>query len=389
MMQQPTRHRAAPIYFLIACALYLVGSTFLGGEAFVYLSMGSLTLALLIGLATVYSGRTSVLSPLVALMVLFAFLNILLSTNRSDSALRWLLWFEMFIACGLLATQCEESVDRSLAALLPFGAVMVWLAKHSHAIGADTLPEDKAAAAHLSAFFAGVTVATGLFHPRVLWRWVFCAVGSYGVLVSGSRAAFLFFPLLFIAPALYYLRNRSAAIGALVFPIALLAVLFFNDNLRDLTFGRKAAAANRDAVSAAELSAGDRGALRELGYDYILDRPLGYGYGNTYSITGAAGKSRGTNFHNGYINVGAAMGAPFLLAYVWFNLWLLWSLYSERRAPRLFRHLFLSILVCVNLRAMTEDFTFFDLGNPICYVVVYLALVYLNKRRFMPVDLRE
>lgn len=388
-MDQLIRHRAGAIYFIFACALYLFGSTFLDASGLVYLSLCSLTLAFFMGVASAKAGRTGVTGVVFMCMLIFAMLNLMVSTNPSESALRWLFWFVMFIAFGLLATEYDESVDRSLSVLLPFGFVMIWFAKYAYGNSEGLLARDKIAALHLSAFFANLTIATGLFHPRIFWRLFFCAIGTYGVLFSGSRAAFLFFPLLFIVPGLYYFRTRLAAFIGLLLPISLLAVVFLNENLMEKTFGLKTSNTNKLAVVAAENSASERGFLRELGIEMILDRPLGYGYGDTYIIPGKENKSRGTNFHNGYVNVGAAMGLPFLLLYIGFNLWLIWSLYVEERAPRLFRHLFLSILVCTNIRAITEDFTLFDLGNPSCYLVVYLSLVYLNKRHYVPVQLRR
>lgn len=388
MTSPPSQHAAGPVYFLLACILYLVAATFLGTQGIVNLSIVSLTLAFLLGLLNGDSGRMSTVGPLFLAMLFVAAFNVLVSADSRESALRWLLWMEMFIAFGLLATRCDGPVEKLLARLLPFGAAMIWFAKYYASGDPELTLKEKESDLHLSAFFASVTIASGMFHPRIALRIGFLAIGIYGVLVSGSRAAFLFLPITFIAPALYYVRSRTSALSAVFGGCALLAGLFFgSETFRDATFGRKAFVVGRDAIEDARNSFEDRGVLRDVAAEMILAKPLGYGYGNTYTIPGLAGKDRGTNFHSGYLNVGAAMGLPFLIAYVLFNLWLFKALLFEPYASRFFRHLFLSILICANLRAMTEDFTLFDLGNPICYLVVYMTLLYLNKRRFEPIGL--
>jgi hypothetical protein len=288
----------------------------------------------------------------------------------------------MILGMNLLSTRFDRGIDVSLATTVPWVALVIWYAKYWSSGGDDIDLKERVSALHLSAFFASLCLSTGLLHPKRHMRLIFVAVGVYGIFVSGSRAALLFMPFQFIAAALYYFRNRFTSFAILLLPFATLIFVLFDDELREATLGQKAATKNRDTIVDALRSVEDRGYLRELAFDMILDRPLGYGYGNTYTIPGAL-KDRGTNFHNGILNVGAMMGIHVMLAYVFVLFWLFRELLFKTNASPLFRHVFLAILISCMLRSVTEDFTPFDLGNPISYLLVYLTLLYLNKRRFI------
>jgi len=75
---------------------------------------------------------------------------------------------------------------------------IIWtiLALRGNAI-ADNAKE-KATALHLSAFYANLVIASGMFLPHKFWRVVIVLIAAVGALTSGSRAAFLFLPLVFV-----------------------------------------------------------------------------------------------------------------------------------------------------------------------------------------------
>lgn len=375
--------RAGPAFFVIACLLYFVGSNYFDSSTLARLSIVSLTIGLFFGLVFGDTRRISTLTtPLVVMAILAAF-NIMVSTNTFETAIRWAIWFQMFIAMGLLATNFDDLLDHSIMTLVPFGAAVIWLSKYLHA-GNDSDLVDAAKVLHLSAFFASVTVATSLFHPSKAIRIMLCAIGVYGVLSSGSRAAILFLPLQFSFALLYYNRNKFLALATFLLPISILAAALYFEPLRDVTFGKKASAVGRESFEDAASSLEDRGYLRMLAYDFISERPFGYGYGNTYNIPGAK-KDRGTNFHNGFLNVVVSMGVHIGLIYGAFLSWIGWSLYTRPFASRKFRHFFLAVLLAGGIRSFTEDFTLFDLGNPISYLIVYLSFVYVNRTKHSPI----
>jgi hypothetical protein len=383
MTTVPFRFTAAGTYFLIAAILYLYGSAFLDAQALAYLSMVSISIGVLISLFKGDRRYASSNTVIIAAMAFVALINVLTSTDPFESTLRWGLWVAMIIGMNLLSTRFEKEVDVSLATTIPWVALVIWYAKYWSS-GSDGIDlKEKVAALHLSAFFASLCLSTGLLHPKKHMRLIFVAVGVYGIIVSGSRAALLFLPLQFIAASLYYFRNKLTSFVVLLIPLAALIFVLFDDELRDATLGQKAVIKNRDTVLDARRALEDRGYLRDLAYDMIGARPQGYGYGNTYKIPGAT-KDRGTNFHNGFLNIGAMMGVHVMLAYLIFLLWLFRELAFKANVSPLFRYLFLAILISCMLRSITEDFTPFDLGNPIAYLLVYLTLLYLNKRRFMP-----
>lgn len=379
--------RAAAGYFLAAAVLYLYGSAFLNAQALVYLSVISISLGLLVGLVNGDNSYASTHAGVFVAITLVALINISVSTDQTESALRWALWAAMILGMNLLATKFDEGVDLSLATVLPWAALIIWYAKYWQSTGDEIEIKEKVRALHLSAFFASICLSTGLLHPKKHIRLMFAVVGIYGIIASGSRAALLFMPLQFIAAALYYFRSRLTSFAVLALPFAALVFVLFDDELRDATLGQKAVVKNRDTVVDARRSLEDRGYLRELAYDMIADRPLGYGYGNTYTIPGDL-MDRGTNFHNGFLNVGAMMGVHVMIAYILLLFWLCRELAFRAYASPLFRHVFLAILISCLLRSVTEDFTPFDLGNPIAYLIVFLTLLYLNKRKFIPTGQR-
>jgi O-antigen ligase len=150
-----------------------------------------------------------------------------------------------------------------------------------------------------------------------------------------------------------------------------------NDTLLSMTFGRKGEdITNMNSIELAEKSAGGRGALREIGMDYIKKQPWGYGYGQSIEIV-LEGKSMGNNLHNGYLNVATQMGLHVFLIYFCFLIWLIYKLFTDQRVSRLSRFFTLSILTCVSLRAVSESFSLFDLGHPASFLCIFLISVFI------------
>jgi hypothetical protein len=198
-----------------------------------------------------------------------------------------------------------------------------------------------------------------------------------GAVTSGSRAAFLFLPLVFTPSLIYYYRVRISSLFLVALIFGGLFFIMKNETLQSMTFGRKGEdITNMDSLELAEKSAGGREVLREIGVDYVKKQPWGYGYGQSIEIV-LEGKNMGNNLHNGYLNVATQMGLHVLLFYLGFFIWLIYKLCSDQRVSRLSRFFTLSIITCVSLRAISESFSLFDLGHPASFLCLFLISLFI------------
>jgi hypothetical protein len=306
-----------------------------------------------------------------------AALNCLISSNPTDTTLKWLLWLATLTGMTLMALRCGAKLDEQLAKNIAPAFFIIWfvLALRGNAI-ADSAKE-KATALHLSAFYANLVIASGMFIPRKSWRVVIVSIAAVGAVTSGSRAAFLFLPLVFAPGLIYYYRVKISSLAFIALIVGGLFFIISNDTLQSMTFGRKGEdITNMNSIELAEKSAGGREALREIGFDYIKQQPWGYGYGQSIEIN-LEGKNMGNNLHNGYLNIATQMGLHVLLVYLGFLIWLIYKLFSDQRVSRLSRFFTLSVISCVMLRAISESFSLFDLGHPASFLCLFLISLFI------------
>jgi len=347
------------------------------GNLLPYLSMGMILYGLASGFKSA-DGRpfTGVVILVIAILPIAA-LNCLISTNPKDSTLKWALWMATLVGMTLMSLRCRARVDEQLAKNIAPAFFIIWvvLALRGNAI-ADNARE-KATALHLSAFYANLVIASGMFIPQKSWRVIIVSLATVGALTSGSRAAFLFLPLVFVPSLIYYYRVRISSIVLFALIIGVLFFIMSNDTLQSMTFGRKGEdITSMNSLELAEKSAGGREALREIGLDYIEKQPWGYGYGQSIDVV-LDGKSMGNNLHNGYLNVATQMGLHVILVYLGFFIWLIYKLFSDQRVSRLSRFFTLSIITCVLLRAVSESFSLFDLGHPASFLCLFLISLFI------------
>ena len=347
------------------------------GNLLPYLSIGMILYGLASGFKSA-DGRpfTGVVILVIAILPIAA-LNCLISTNPKDSTLKWALWMATLVGMTLMSLRCRARVDEQLAKNIAPAFFIIWvvLALRGNAI-ADNARE-KATALHLSAFYANLVIASGMFIPQKSWRVIIVSLATVGALTSGSRAAFLFLPLVFVPSLIYYYRVRISSIVLFALIIGVLFFIMSNDTLQSMTFGRKGEdITSMNSLELAEKSAGGREALREIGLDYIEKQPWGYGYGQSIDVV-LDGKSMGNNLHNGYLNVATQMGLHVILVYLGFFIWLIYKLFSDQRVSRLSRFFTLSIITCVLLRAVSESFSLFDLGHPASFLCLFLISLFI------------
>jgi len=347
------------------------------GNLLPYLSMGMILYGLANGFTSAAGKQFTGLVILVIAILPVAALNCLVSSNPTDTTLKWLLWLGALLGMNLMALRCGPKLDEQLVKNTAIIFLIIWatLALKGNVIGGSA--KEKTASLHLSAFYANLVIASGMFIPHKFWRVVVVSIAAVGALTSGSRAAFLFLPLVFAPSLIYYYRLKFSS---LVFAALLITGLYFilqNETLEAITFGRKGEEiTNMNAMELAQRSAGGREALREIGMDYIKNQPWGYGYGQSIEVV-LEGKSMGNNLHNGYLNVATQMGLHVLLVYLGLFIWLIYKLFSDQRVSRLSRFFTLSVIFCALLRALTESFSLFDLGHPASFLCIFLISVFI------------
>jgi flagellar biogenesis protein FliO len=374
-MSQPS---LAPRYFYIfaigyASSLILDAS----GNLLPYVSMGMILYGLANGFTSAAGKQSTSIVILLMAILPVAALNCLVSSNPTDSTLKWILWLATLLGMFLMALRCGAKLDEQLAKNIAPAFFIIWavLALRGNAL-ADNAKE-KATALHLSAFYANLVIASGMFIPKKSLRILVVSIAAVGAVTSGSRAAFLFLPLVFVPGLIYHYRVRASSLGLILLLIGALAFIMDNETLQAMTFGRKGEeVSNMNAMELAERSAGGREALRDIGIDYMTKQPWGYGYGQSIDII-LDGKSMGNNLHNGYLNVATQMGLHVLLIYIGFLIWLIFKLFNDQRVSRLSRFFTLSIITCVSLRAVSESFSLFDLGHPASFLCLFLISLFI------------
>ena len=347
------------------------------GNLLPYLSMGMILYGLACGLKSADGGQFSSIIVIIVCIFPIAALNCLVSTNPTDSVLKWFLWLAVLMGMSLMALRCGAKLDEQLAKNIAPAFFIIWaiLALKGNAL-ADSAKE-KATSLHLSAFYANLVIASGMFLPKKFWRVVIVSIAIVGALTSGSRAAFLFLPLVFIPSVIYYYRVRISSLTLVALIVGGLYFILQNETLQSVTFGRKGEEiTNMNALELAQKSAGGREVLREIGIDYIKKQPWGYGYGQSIDVV-LDGKSMGNNLHNGYLNVATQMGLHVILVYLGFFIWLIYKLFNDQRVSRLSRFFTLSIITCVLLRAVSESFSLFDLGHPASFLCLFLISLFI------------
>jgi hypothetical protein len=372
----------APRFLYIFCIGYALNLIFDAGGSFLpYLSMGMIGLGLIFGLNSAAGKSYAGIILLIALIFPLAAINSVISTNPTDTSLKWVLWLAALFGMFLMAQRSGPSVDEDLCKKTAISFFIIWLFL---VIKGNVLAEsskDTTKSLHLSAFYANLLISAGLFIPNKFFRVVLVLIGVAGALTSGSRAAFLFLPLVFLTGFAYYYRGKISTI----ITVGLLTVgLYFilqNETLNALTFGRKSAEITSiDSIESAQRSGSGRAELRDIGIDYVKKKPFGYGYGQSFEII-LDGKSLGNNLHNGYLNVATQMGVHIFLLYMSFLFWVYYQLAYNQRISRRFRFFTMSVLTCVFLRAVSESFSLFDLGHPAAFFSIFLISLLVTRMR--------
>ena len=377
-MNQPS---LAPRFLYIFCIGYALILIFNANNLLPYFSMGMIGLGFILGLNSAAGKSYAGIILLITLIFPLAAINSIISSNPTDTSFKWVLWLAALFGMSLMAQRSGPSVDEDLCKKTALGFLVVWLSLIiKGGAMAETLKETTASL-HLSAFYANLLISSALFIPNKFLRLLLVLIGVGGALTSGSRAAFLFLPLVFLPGLAYYFKAKISTI----FLVGLLTVgLFFtlkNETLNALTFGRKSGETTSiDSIESAQKSGSGRSELRNIGIDYIKQKPWGYGYGQSLEVF-MGGKSLGNNFHNGYLNVATQMGVHIFLLYTTFLFWVYYQLAYNQRISRRFRFFTMSILTCVFLRAVSESFTLFDLGHPAAFFSIFLISLLVTRMR--------
>ena len=368
----------APRYFYTFTIGYAVSLIIdPSGNLLPYFSMIMILYGLAIGIKSAAGKSTTSVMIFILLILPLAAFNCLISTNPTESSLKWVLWLSAVLGMALLAFRCGAKLDEQLTKHIAPGFFVVWIVLALRGNGIADNARDKATALHLSAFYANLVIASGMFIPNKFWRKIVVSIAILGALTSGSRAAFIFLPLVLTPGLIYYYRTKFSSLALIALIFGALAFIINNETLMSMTFGRKGVdITGLDAMELAERSASGREELRNIGVDYIKNQPWGYGYGQSFDVI-MDGKSMGNNLHNGYLNVATQMGLHVFVLYFGFFIWLVYKLLSDQRVSRTSRYFTLSIISCVSLRAISESFSLFDLGHPASFLCIFLITVFI------------
>jgi hypothetical protein len=372
----------APHFLSIFCIGYALNLIFDGSGSYLpYFSMGMIGLGLIFGLNSAPGKSYAGIILLITFIIPFAVINSIFSPYTADTTIKWILWLSTLLGMFLMAQRSGPSVDEDLCKKTAFAFFIIWLFLVIRGNAWAETAKETTKALHLSAFYANLLIGSALFIPNRFLRVVLVLIGVAGALTSGSRAAFLFLPLVFLPGFAYHYKAKIH-----IFLVAglLTAGLYFvlqNETLNALTFGRKGAEiASVDSIESAQRSGSGRAELRDIGIDYIIKKPWGYGYGQTLQIY-LGEKNMGNNFHNGYLNVATQMGVHIFLLYMTFLFWVYYQLAYNQRISRRFRFFTMSILTCVFLRAVSESFSLFDLGHPAAFFCIFLISLLVTRMR--------
>jgi hypothetical protein len=367
----------APRFLYIFCIAYVVTLYTGGNNALPYLSIAMILLGLFFGLNSVSGKSNSGIILVLVLISILGALNTIISTNPSDTALKWVLWMITLFAMFSMAQRAGPSVDESLCKNTAPAFFIIWAVFAIKGNAFSSSAKETTVTLHLSAFYANLLICSGLFLPNKFYRVIFVAFGTVGALTSGSRAAFLFLPLVFIPGMVYYYRVKFSSVLLFLVFIGGLFIVLENPALNALTFGRKGEEiTSLDSMELAEKSATGRSELRQIGMDYVKDKPWGYGYGQSIDVN-VDGFILGNNLHNGFLNVATQMGVHIFLIYMSVVSWVYFKLMTYERISRRSRFFTLSILTCVFLRAITESFSLFDLGHPAAFFCIFLISLFI------------
>jgi len=365
----------APRFLYTFCIGY-AGSLIIdpSGNLLPFLSMGMIVLGVIFGMNSASGKSYASIVLVIALIFPLAALNSIVSSNPTDTTLKWMLWIAALFGMFGMAQRMGSSVDEALCKNTAPAFLIIWLFL---AIKGNLLAEtfkERSATLHLSAFYANLLISSALFVPKKSYRIIFLLIGVGGALTSGSRAAFLLLPLVFIPGLIYYFKIRFSSISLVGIVVGALFFILQNEQLNALTFGRKGSEiTSLDSMELAERSGNGRAELRQIGLDYIMQKPWGYGYGQSFEVV-LDGKSLGNNLHNGYLNVATQMGLHIFFIYMSLLGWVYHKLITSESVSRGFRFFTLSILSCAFLRAVSESFSLFDLGHPAAFFCIFLIL---------------
>lgn len=378
-MNQPS---LAPRFLYIFCIGYALNLIFdARGSYLPYFSIGMIGLGFIFGLNSAVGKSYAGIILLITLIFPLAAINSIISSNPTDTSFKWVLWLAALFGMFLMAQRSGPSVDEDLCKKTAFGFFIIWLFLVIRGNVLAETAKETTKSLHLSAFYANLLISSALFVPNKLLRLVLVLIGVGGALTSGSRAAFLFLPLVFLPGFAYYYK---AKIHIIIIAGLLTTALYFtlqNETLNALTFGRKSAEIfSVDSIESAQRSGSGRAELRDIAIDYIKQKPWGYGYGQSLEVF-MGEKSLGNNFHNGYLNVATQMGVHIFLLYMTFLFWVYYQLAYNQRISRRFRFFTMSILTCVFLRAVSESFSLFDLGHPAAFFSIFLISLLVTRMR--------
>jgi len=317
------------------------------------------------------------------LMLVIALVNILVSWNQLESALRWVLWFGMTICLCRVTANTDGSWIEVLIKRLPFlffviYASIITMARFLDAEGAYT-------AYHLSGLYGNLILATGLFANKAWQRIIWSGIGLVGIYFSGAGGALFSIPIMFV-PYIMYSASSMPVKGIVVAGLLSMGALFFFESQLFSSFlDIKASTGiaggfSYGGMERLERSKDMRLELVQYGLLLVRENPMGTGLGHTYYDDMFRGAGVG-HAHNGTISMLIELGVPGFSLALSLMLWMFLSIFRNRSVDSRVRAFYFTYFFTIFGRSLSENYTPLDLGNYFNYVFLILSgYLFLNQK---------
>jgi len=320
---------------------------------------------------------------LMALMLVVSLVNILVSWNQLESALRWLLWFGMVGCLSRVSANTDGTWIEVIIRRLPFLFFLIYISIITMTRFLDA--EGAYTAFHLSGLYGNLILATGLFANKSWQRMMWSGVGLIGIYYSGAGGALFCIPIMFI-PFILYSTSSMPAKGLMVaFVLMIGALFFFESELFSSFLNIKAGAGSVGGFSYSGLDRLERSKdmrleLIQYGLNLVKENPMGTGLGHTYyeDMSRGAGVSHA---HNGTISMLIELGVPGFMMALCLMLWMFLGILRNKSVDSSVRAFYFTYFFTIFGRSLSENYTPLDLGNYFNYVfLIFSGYLFLNDR---------
>jgi len=332
---------------------------------------------------TVRSARVESGLLFLALFLVVALINMLVSWSKLETSLRWVLWFGMVICLNRVTAATTGAWIDVMIRRLPFLFFVIYASIITMARFLDS--EGAYTAFHLSGLYGNLILATGLFANKIWQRLMWSAIGLAGIYFSGAGGALFSVPIMFV-PYILYSASSMPVKGIMVAGLLSFGALFFFESQLFSDFlDIKASAVGTGGFSSAgmdrlERSKDMRLELVQYGLLLVRENPMGTGLGHTYYEDMFRGAGVG-HAHNGTISMLIELGVPGFSVALCLMLWVFYGILRNNSVSSNIRAFYFTYFFTIFGRSLSENYTPLDLGNYFNYIfLIFSGYLFLNNK---------